>query len=325
MCPECHGTGKKGEGSCKKCDGTGKIRRRDVTDEVIIPLPESTTQPIVPQPIAGFISPDLEVWTQYTDELKLLEDLMNNTHWGSIFDTGNQETATGKFIDTQPVINRLNKYSDVAEWMERQLTEMIANYLIPTKNKDENICIISYGRRFIIESPDTILEKYQNAKEKNSPVTVLDRMLSEYLTSKYKNDPESLRLMLTKKEIEPYVHYNLTETKEQFGNDEAQKKMLFTDWWETIDKNTIASKTKDQLKVDFEVWYIEKTGVKLDTQALAVSLGVGGTQSLQAILSDQNLTSDVKKNTLVIVFGLTEENAKLLTQSEPAQPGTNTL
>jgi hypothetical protein len=252
MCPACHGTGKTGEGKCTQCDGSGKIRRRDVTDEVIIPLPESTTQPIVPQPIAGFISPDLEVWTKYDSELKLLEDLMNNTHWGSIFQTGTNETATGRFIDTQPVINRLNKYSDVAEWMEKVITEMVANYKIASKPKDESVCIISYGRRFIIESPDTILEKYQTAKEKNTPVTVLDRLLSEYLTSKYKNDPENLRLMLIKKEIEPYVHYTLQEVKDNFSIIEAQRKIIFCDWWETLNKAQITSVDVETLKQKFK-------------------------------------------------------------------------
>ena len=41
----------------------------------------------------------------------------------------------------------------------------------------------------------------------------------------------------------------------------------------------------------------------------AEKLGVGGTQALQMILSDPNITPDMKKNTLIVVFGLTDLEA----------------
>jgi hypothetical protein len=46
----------------------------------------------------------------------------------------------------------------------------------------------------------------------------------------------------------------------------------------------------------------------------AVKLGVGGTQAMQAILVDQNMTQQMKKNTLIVIFGLTEQEANLITQ-----------
>lgn len=49
-----------------------------------------------------------------------------------------------------------------------------------------------------------------------------------------------------------------------------------------------------------------------DTRALIEIIGVGGTQALQAILADPATTAEQKKNTLVIVFGISEENASLL-------------
>ena len=41
----------------------------------------------------------------------------------------------------------------------------------------------------------------------------------------------------------------------------------------------------------------------------AVKLGVGGTQALQAIIADPNINPVTKRNTLVVIFGLTEEEA----------------
>jgi hypothetical protein len=48
---------------------------------------------------------------------------------------------------------------------------------------------------------------------------------------------------------------------------------------------------------------------------LAVRIGVGGTQSLQAILSDNNLTPEQKNNIIQIVFGISPEEAEKLSGS----------
>ena len=52
--------------------------------------------------------------------------------------------------------------------------------------------------------------------------------------------------------------------------------------------------------------YINESG---DNTPLAVKLGVGGTQSLQLILADPNIDPENKINTLVILFGLSREDA----------------
>ena len=41
----------------------------------------------------------------------------------------------------------------------------------------------------------------------------------------------------------------------------------------------------------------------------ALKLGVGGTQALQSILSDSLISDDTKRNTLIVIFGLSEEEA----------------
>ncbi len=50
--------------------------------------------------------------------------------------------------------------------------------------------------------------------------------------------------------------------------------------------------------------------------ALAITLGVGGTQALQGILVDQNLTPETKKEIMQVVFGLSESDAERLTISK---------
>ena len=261
-CPDCHGLGKNGEEICKTCNGTGETTRNDVTDEIRLALPESD-EPVIAPNIAGYITPDLETWQRFTDELKELEDLMNLTHWGTIIQTEAVATATEVILDTQPAIQRLNKYGDVAENVEKQLTEMISNHLFLDKGKKDDIASINYGRNYIIEALNSVLEKYQSSKEAGDNATILDRQYQEYLMAKYKSDPVGLKIAQLKTDVEPYVHYTAEQVKEIMNDDEAQKKVMFDDFWKTVlDYN----KSVEQLKAEFSTWY-EVNKPQLQTEA----------------------------------------------------------
>jgi hypothetical protein len=82
---------------------------------------------------------------------------------------------------------------------------------------------------------------------------ILDRKMTEYLTSKYKNDPETLKTELLKKDLEPYVHYSIDTVLKVYGRNEAQKKGLFADWWETLTAKDMV-KTKEQLEKSKTEW-----------------------------------------------------------------------
>jgi hypothetical protein len=130
--------------------------------------------------------------------------------------------------------------------------------LIPSKKKDDRIAFVNYGRRYIIDSADVILEKYEKAKREGDNNVILDRLFNEYLTARYRRDPEFLRVMLLKASIEPYLHNNLDQVSKYFGNKEAQRKVLFQDWWNTIvleDKDN----SSEKLTNDFNKWFQDKT------------------------------------------------------------------
>ena len=119
---------------------------------------------------------------------------------------------------------------------------------------EENIASIHYGRRYIIESPDAILDKYQMAKEKGANNVILDRLYNEYLTAKHGNDPQWLRVELLKSEVEPYLHMSPEMVNAIFGAVETSKKVKFTEWWKTLDDKA-KEKTAEQLKSDYAVWF----------------------------------------------------------------------
>ena len=184
--------------------------------------------------------------------LRNLEDTATFTHWGAVVNTQAVATATEIVINTQPVTMRLNKYADVAQNVESLLTEMIANNMFLDKDKATKVSSISYGRNYIIEPVNAILERYEGAKEQGDNATILDRLYQEYLLSKYKSDNVGLQIAIVKSKVEPYIHYNSEQIQEIFGDKEAQRKILFDEWWKTL---TNFKQSSDVLKTQFDTWF----------------------------------------------------------------------
>jgi len=261
QCESCTGSGKDNDdGTCKKCDGHGYYKSKDVTDISILAIP--TKDEVAINPISGYITPPLDIWTQYDKELALLNEMAHQTHWGTLagLEQTVNKTATAAILNSQPMTDKLDKYASVAEFMEAQLTEWKANFLMPSKKKDEKVASINYGRRYILDSPDTILEKYEKAKEKGDNNVILDRLFNEYLTAKHKNDPEFLRFSLLKANIEPYIHLDLEQVMTYFGAEDVQKKVLFEDWWKTLSIDNM-DKTSETLNKDFDSWFTGRVQV----------------------------------------------------------------
>ncbi len=248
-CRTCRGSGRTGDNKeCQACNGAGILTKKDVTDQINITKPREG-DPIIAPNLAGYISPDLMTWKQYNEDLKSWEKKIESTIWGTTETSQDNETATGRFIDIQPITNKLNTLSDKVEWVHNQLCNWIANAVIPTKKQDETVYHKAYGRRFIIESPDVVLERYEKSREKGSPITVLDKLLNEFILSKYKNDPYMQELMYKKSKVEPYVHMTIEQVNSIFGKKEAFKKAIFEDFWLNADKSQEISNLVTQFKI----------------------------------------------------------------------------
>ena len=255
-CGDCSGTGKQGDESCPSCNGMGKIvAKSDVTDVIDLPAPTSTDDPVIAPNIAGFISPDLDVWEKFEETLKMSEENIYKTHWGTNYgmqSVQGMKTATEVTFDKQPLENKLNKYADYAEYVEWVLSEMILNVFDVTKDKEESLITINLGRRYIVDNYDSILELYEKAVEKGDNSVILDKIFFEYLSSKYRNNPIDLQINLLKANVEPYLHLSHTVVKEVFGNEEAQRKLLFPKWWSTV---VNYNKTTEQLTNEYNTWF----------------------------------------------------------------------
>ncbi len=256
-CKSCKGTGKTGtkgqETACKRCNGGSK--KNDVTDIIEIETPRDKDDPVLANDLAGFISPDLATWTQYKEELKDFEDTMDSTYWGTRRITeATNETATGRFIDVQPVINKLSYLSNMVEWAHNQMAYFVEDWVNGSPVEKTQVQF-TYGKRFIIESADTIMDKYDEARNSGANTTILDKLLDEYLLAKYQNNLTNLTIAQKKRKVEPYIHQSITEVDNIFGAKEANKKVLFVDFWEdgTVDK----SKSVDEIQNEFDEYVRE--------------------------------------------------------------------
>lgn len=259
-CGDCNGTGTIGENNenkCGVCNGHGKyVGKNDVTDVVELPIPDDNESPVIAPNIAGFISPDLEVWGKYEETLDKNEQLIYKSHWGTMYGMQldravGDKTATEVIADKQPLENQLNKYADFCEYIEWKISEWMLNFYDTTKPKNESKITINLGRRYIIESYDVLLERYEKSVEAEDNNTILDKLFIEYLGAKYRNNPIDLQANITKAIVEPYLHISLQNTIAIFGNLEAQRKVLFQKFWQTVNIYN------DPIKIqkEFNTWF----------------------------------------------------------------------
>ena len=155
------------------------------------------------------------------------------SHWGTtISKDGKNETATGRFLDAQPVNNRLNDYSKSIEKSHTLLANFIGKYYFPETFEK---AFIQYGRRYLIETPDQIWEKYLKSKKDKAPDSILDMLLIQYLESEYRENEQMFKYEFTKVKLEPFVHQSrdMIRGSNYISNNDKRKKEYFNEWIKT--------------------------------------------------------------------------------------------
>lgn len=230
-CPECKGTKVLNGRPCDYCKGSGIKSKYDPSETIALPVPDSKDQPILAPEVAGYITPDIKGWDKMTEELDLLECLMFQTLWGThqVDDKGKNETATGKFIDTQPVNDKLNKFSDAEEMVETFVTDLIGEFLFGQGYKGASI---TAGRRYMIETPDEIWQKLQSARKDGAPTAALYDLYNDYLQARYSANAMEMQKMLKLAKIEPlpFVKYEEFARLQTFPDIILRQKFWFERW-----------------------------------------------------------------------------------------------
>lgn len=252
-CPECMGFGELSGRPCQYCNGSGKKKQSFPEETVRLPVPKDKDQPILAPNIGGFIQPPIEGINMYVEQLDQLEDLMFETKWGTHQqeDTkkGDSETATGRFIDVQPVNDRLNKYADAAEMMETFITNKVGQVFFGLNYKGASV---TYGRRFLIETPDEIWLKLQNARKSGAPTAALYDLYNDYLQARYSANAMEMQKMMKLVKIEPlpFVQYEEFARLQTFPDIILRRKYHFESWLNS--------------KTDPEILYGDVTALQAD-------------------------------------------------------------
>jgi len=246
VCGSCGGlrVTKNGE-PCPVCKGSGRAIRKlnkAVTDVLWVKREDDKEVPY-PKDWAGYYTPPSETEGNMRTDIEWIEKLCTNTLWGNTIEEGKNETATGKFINTQPKNSMLTVLSTIEEDVETKLVNFFGHYYF---SNWENGKVIN-GKRFIIEPPDAIWKKYETAKEKKMPFPSLDSFLEQYYLSEYFNDRFTSEYYIKLMKIEPYVHMTIDEVV-ALPIDETIKrqKIYFNEWKMTVPMSVINENTIEQ-------------------------------------------------------------------------------
>lgn len=262
-CENCKGTGMLSGKSCQQCTpagsdkGTGFKLRTKVSDIARFPLPkEGQNNSFDPSKFYGYISPDIAIWDKQDTSLNDIEGIINDTYWGTTnkqSTTGPtttdkhafKETATKTLADLKPIYTRLNITADWAESTENALCNFIGEQFIGPSFKSS---ARTYGRNYILETPDELIEMYLDMKTKGAPQTALFDVLEKYYNAVYEDNPIQLTIKLKLMNVEPFIHMSLIEVQgANPSRDDFYMKMYYGEWISTLQDTYILTTTKEKL------------------------------------------------------------------------------
>jgi hypothetical protein len=246
-CPTCNGSKKLNGKPCPSCSGTGKKSKYDVAETIMAPFPKQG-DPIISD-YAGYITPPVDSWNKMDDTIAELYKVAHYALWGTNqmedSESAQPQTATGRFIDVQPVNDRLNGYADAAEYVEAWITDRVGQFNF----KSYKGCEIIYGRRFLIETPDEVAKKFQEAKKANSPYLALRYLYMQWLQSEFQADSVELGRQIKLFQLDYWPLLTMDEAKAVVEDPaDMLRKLYFPQWVESLQQNDLITKTLDVLR-----------------------------------------------------------------------------
>jgi len=251
------------ESTCVSCGGDGMKKASDPSDEMILPVPQDGSEKIAPE-VAGYVSPDLQSAKFYVDYIDKDKENMFQAIWGTKHEqSGKRETATGRWLDSQPVEDRLGDMSDTFAKLHKF---MLDAYVIVITRNPRYESSVTYGRRYILESPDDILDKYVETSAKNVSDMVNVDLKNRYFEAEYQNDPLELvkRKKLSKVEPFPTMSSSQVASEVSISDEDKLRKFYFIEWVGTLEDSIIVFSTLEILKESLTSFINQKQLQKKD-------------------------------------------------------------
>jgi hypothetical protein len=272
QCGMCKGTGTLAAKPCPECTtpgadrGTGYKLRTKVSDIARFAMPkDGQSGSFDPSRFFGYITPDIQTWDKQDTSLNDIESAVMDTYWGtnsSQSTTGPtvsggtkstfHETATKTLADLQPIYARLNKTADWAENTENALCNFIGYAKFKGTFKKSSR---TYGRYYILETPDELMEQYLDMKTKGAPQTTLFDVLRKYYHAVYENDGMQLNIKLKLIDVEPFVHQTIVQVQ---ANNPSRldffMKLYYSEWLASKEDIYLISANKEALLLDLSAY-----------------------------------------------------------------------
>jgi hypothetical protein len=255
-CNECNATGQVNGQLCPGCKGSTKRAISRVSDVKQLVYPAKEEHLILPTDQGGYISPDKTFYEISTGDLSTLENVMNVTLWGmqsklktdgmAIGQDNTPRTATEIMDDVKPQADRLVPVSEMAESRHKFILDMVIRLQISQGYAGSSV---NYGRRYLLESPDSIWLKYSDARIKGAPQNVLDTLLNEFYEANFQSDPVGLQLAKKLMYVEPFVHFTSLQLKALTPDPVDYKmKLYFSEWLAQQNEAVLLSSDVSALK-----------------------------------------------------------------------------
>ena len=244
--------------TCTSCGGAGYKQKVSPSDVMIVPLPEKDEVDPAPN-VAGYVNPSIEIWKKYDENIRNTRDYLYQVLWGTTFlQGGRNETATGRFIDTQPVQDRLRDVSHTFSLLHKFILDC---YGIITLRNANYKSFVSYGTRYFIESADEILKTLIEASDKKISDVILNDIRIKYLTAEYENDDIELAKKKKISRIEPFPNLSVSEVvnNEIIPQEDKLQKLYFMTWYSTLSDAEILLKNDMALKEQLKQYINSKT------------------------------------------------------------------
>lgn len=178
----------------------------------------------------------------------------------------------------------------------------------------------------VLNVPRDLMPKQEGATFENQKQAE-KRVYQNVIIPAAKNKCQSLTNFLKLNDFGYYLdvsfdHIEILQEDKKFKSEVFKNNA--SSYVQLYEKNLI---TKNQLLVSLGMEEVDSGDVFINDESnnvpLAVKLGVSGIQALQSILSDYNLTEDSKRNTIIVLFGVTEEQARMMVSAPINTPKQN--
>jgi hypothetical protein len=268
-CRRCNGTGQIQGGelrrdgtldtTCPVCHGNGLQESKDVTDVIRVTVPADKEEHLITNP-GGYIEAPSESWNLQTKSVDRTWNIIMFSHWGTSLEYGSNEgsqyaTATGRFIDTQPVNNKLNRYTESVQLIHNSIASIYGKFYFPETFVKSDVV---YGRRYLIETPDQLKKSYSDLVTVSNNSIMADIIWEQYLESEFRDNDQMYAYNKKLSALDPFPHLKISDIQELGMTNELHKKLFVTDYKNSRSTQFIIETPIEDLRKDYSDFINEK-------------------------------------------------------------------